>query len=531
MNKVMKDLFSSFRIWILIIFLIISILSINYQFNIQGVSINKVINKELGIVSPEDTVPTTQKELILSANGADIRDLNHFYSIIKDLNNDSLVLRTNDGNVITYESLSYENNKTLEDILGISIGEAAQSNLRFGIDLKGGIRAVLKPDKKLTQAEMELMLESLDQRLNAFGLSNVIIRTLEGQYILIEMAGMSETEFKDVILSKGIFKAEINNVTVFKGGDDIAGVCKVSACAGIDPYSGCQEYQDGNWGCKFRFEIYETQKAAQKFYETIQDIPVVSSDTESYLEKDLNLYLDGVLQDSLKVASSLKNSPQTTIVVSGSGVGASQEVAVEEALDNMKKLQVILESGSLPAKLNIESLDVITPDLGELFLKNSFVMGIVAILVVSLLIFVFYRKIMVSGFIIFTMISEIIIVLGFAALFRWDLDLVAIAGIIISVGTGVDDQIIISDETLSDKKTRKNLSIKKRLANAFFIMFGAYFTTMVAMMPLFKGVQLLRGFAFTTMLGITVGVLITRPAYAKLIEIYSKNKSLGKIEK
>jgi len=48
----------------------------------------------------------------------------------------------------------------------------------------------------------------------------------------------------------------------------------------------------------------------------------------------------------------------------------------------------------------------------------------------------------------------------------------------------------------------------------------AWSTTMVAMAPLlFAGAGLLRGFALTTMAGITFGVLLTRPAFAKGIEI------------
>ena len=47
--------------------------------------------------------------------------------------------------------------------------------------------------------------------------------------------------------------------------------------------------------------------------------------------------------------------------------------------------------------------------------------------------------------------NEIIILLGFAALVGWNLDLAAIAGIIIAAGTGVDDQIVITDETLKSK--------------------------------------------------------------------------------
>ena len=118
---------------------------------------------------------------------------------------------------------------------------------------------------------------------------------------------------------------------------------------------------------------------------------------------------------------------------------------------------------------------------------------------------------------IFTGLSEVVIILGFAALIRWNLDLAAIAGIIAAVGTGVDDQIVITDEVLQGKSADE--SWVERMKRAFFIIFAAYFTMIVAMLPLwFIGAGVLKGFALTTIIGVTIGVFITRPAFAKIIE-------------
>jgi Preprotein translocase subunit SecD len=57
------------------------------------------------------------------------------------------------------------------------------------------------------------------------------------------------------------------------------------------------------------------------------------------------------------------------------------------------------------------------------------------------------------------------------------------------------------------------------ISAAFFIILGAYATTVAAMLPLvFAGAGLLRGFALTTMIGVTIGVLVTRPAFASILE-------------
>ena len=107
-----------------------------------------------------------------------------------------------------------------------------------------------------------------------------------------------------------------------------------------------------------------------------------------------------------------------------------------------------------------------------------------------------------------------VIILGIAALIEWNLDLPSIAGILATIGIGIDQQIIILDET----RQEMNLSIKRRLKRAFTIILGAYFTAVVALLPLlWVGAGLLKGFAVTTIIGITAGVLITRPAFADMI--------------
>jgi len=84
-------------------------------------------------------------------------------------------------------------------------------------------------------------------------------------------------------------------------------------------------------------------------------------------------------------------------------------------------------------------------------------------------------------------------------------------------------EIIILDEA----KEKTILSLAKRLKRAFSIILGAYFTAVVALIPLlWAGAGLLKGFAITTIIGISVGVLITRPAFTDMVKIFeSKNVS------
>jgi len=83
----------------------------------------------------------------------------------------------------------------------------------------------------------------------------------------------------------------------------------------------------------------------------------------------------------------------------------------------------------------------------------------------------------------------------------------------------VDHQVVIADEILSGGQTA-SYSYKERLKRAIFIVMGAWLTTLAAMVPLiWAGAGLLKGFAITTMVGVTIGVLVTRPAFAAIAEI------------
>jgi len=186
---------------------------------------------------------------------------------------------------------------------------------------------------------------------------------------------------------------------------------------------------------------------------------------------------------------------------------------------SMKNLQTILITGSLPFKLNIEELNTIPPNLREGFSSLLLFAGAIAILVVGIIVFFRYRKIKASIALMFTAVSELVIILGVAAMIGWNLDLPSIAGILATIGTGVDQQIIVLDEA----EKGKDVSIKERMKRAFFVIGTAYATTLVSLIPLYwAAAGLFKGFVVTTLIGITAGVLITRPAFADMIKSMDK---------
>lgn len=527
----LRQIVTNPRMIILFIFLVLAIVAIKPVPWNDGVSIRSISAESAaafaGIENPAQGSSLMSRERVLSINGVAVHNIQDYYSEASQLKvNKTYTVQTNKG-LYRLTTQTGENN-TVAD-LGLRVSNAPKTNIKKGLDLQGGTRVLLQPEKQISKDEMSTLMDNMVQRLNVYGLSDVIVRQagdLSGnQYISVEIAGVNEEEVRDLISKQGKFEATIANQTVFQGGKDITYVCRTATCSGIDPESGCGTVQGGSWACRFRFSISLTPTAAERQANLTKNLQIEGTGDirNSYLSEPLVLYLDDKEVDSLNIGAELKGKATTDIQISGSGAGATQDEAINNALQNMKRLQTVLITGSLPVKLNVVKTDTISPVLGEQFVSNSLFIGLLAIIAVGVVISLRYKKWQVSVPIIITMISEVILLLGMAALIGWNIDIAAIAGIIVAVGTGVDDQIVITDETLMGGKSNKDSSWKTRLKYAFFIIMAAYFSTVVAMLPLlFAGAGLLKGFAITSILGVTFGVFITRPAYAAVVEILVK---------
>ncbi len=494
----------SWKIWVLIFAVMASLLAIVPLDFSKGLEISLV---EQNSTSFEQGLRAGQ--IITHIDGQQITSLEDYQNAINEKfpaqENIKLTITTKDNEFILFT------NETLK----IDVREIDKTRIKTGLDLSGGARAlVIAEDKKLNSQELADLIAVTSQRLNVYGLKDIQIRPvtdLSGKnYMLIEIAGSTSKELENLIAKQGKFEAKIGNETVFIGGEkDITYVARTGEQSGI--YS-CNDVQDGSI-CSFRFTISLSEQAAKRHAEITNKLDI-SAENPEYLSEKLDLYLDDSLVDSLFISKDLKGRETTQISIQGSGTGQIRNQAYDSAVEDMKQLQTVLITGSLPFKLKIEKLDMISPLLGEKFINSILIAGLAAIFAVGLMIFFRYRKIKLSLAVLLTSLCEVLIILGISSLFRRNLDLPAIAGIIAAIGTGVDSQIIILDEAQITF-----LSLKERIKRALFIILGTYVTTLFALMPLlWAGAGLLKGFAITTIIGISAGVFITRPAFAEIVK-------------
>ncbi len=533
MGKI-KEIFTNKRVIILLFFLLASAILISPSFSegvaIRGIEKDSPAARALpqAISSPEPGLKPMNREVIQAINGISIKTVQEYYSEIGKFEpNQTVTIKTNKQ---TYFLTTEENYDEAQEI-GITVYPKPKNNIMKGLDLEGGTRVLLKPEGEISQQDLEITLENIEQRLNVFGVSDVSVRLTNdlfgNNYISVEIPGVSEQEVKQLLSQQGKFEAKIGEEVVFRGGNrDILYVCRTADCAGIEPGS-CGTTGAGEYVCGFGFSITLSQQAAQRQANATKDLLIVPSGFgQNYLTENLTLHLDDEQVDELRIGADLKGNAITEIRISGSGTGTNQKQATTDALKNMKQLQTVLVTGSLPVKLEVVKTDTVSPALGEEFIQNALMIGLLSIIIVVLIIGITYKEWKVSIPISIIMISEVIIVLGFASLIGWRMDMAAIAAVVIAIGSGVDDQIVIADETLGRRKEEKEEdSWKQKLSRAFFIVMVSYFTLVVAMVPLwFAGAGLLKGFALTTIAGVTIGVFVTRPAYAAILEIMVRDK-------
>ncbi len=508
----MSRKFFNWKVNLLLVILVLMILAINPNPFAEGFEVSFVRGEvaERGLKTGD---------IVKSVNGKSFDTLAGFYDIIDPFSgkNETVVIVTDKGEIAYLASEKPQ----------IELKKIQTSNIELGLDLSGGTRILLRPDTEdaITGQQITDIIQILNNRLNTYGLGDLLIREASdgkgNSLILVELSGVSKEEVEELVAQQGVFEAKIGDETVFQGSEkDVTFVCRNDGtCSGIRQ---CQQISEQEYACTFEFAISLSAEAAQQHADITKDIPVnISVDsTQRYLAEPLDLYLDGQLVDSLQISEGLKGIATTAISISGSGFGIDEQSAYDEALNEMNRLQTVLITGSLPFKLKIEKLDNISSFIGEGFIRNALLVGILSFVAVALIMFLRYRKFRIILPVLFTLISEILITLGCVALFgqffSWKLDLAGIAGLIATVGTGVNDQVLLLDEITG--KHQRELSWKERFRRAWGIIFSANGTTTVAMLPLITaGAGLLRGFALTTIFGIAIGVFVTRPAFASVV--------------
>ena len=221
----------------------------------------------------------------------------------------------------------------------------------------------------------------------------------------------------------------------------------------------------------------------------------------------------------------VRSAPVIREKISGGEAQITGSFTIEEAQD----LAIVLRAGALPAPVKILSNITIGPSLGRDAIEKGILAGLVGASAVILFTIIYYR---VSGVIaVFALLLNIYYLLAWLSAFQATLTLPGIAGIILSIGMGVDSNVLIFERMRDEFRIGKTgySAIFHGYAKAFWTIFDAHLTVLLTSLILFIfGTGPIRGFAVTLSVSIIVN-LFTAIFVSKLFYeyYYEKGKSFN----
>jgi preprotein translocase subunit SecD len=360
----------------------------------------------------------------------------------------------------------------------------------------------------------------LTDRINQGGLTGggaSLTQSAAGSdFLVIEVPGATRSEVKDIVGEPGRvqvvagYPADAGNGTEYRNTtvltqDEITGISPVRQGQGR-PSVG----------------VTMTESAARNF----QDVMLQNGFTNEGIQncrwqqnrENPGWCLYTVVDGERRSAATMTQDLATTLEDGDAFVNSPSFSITTNNVSDANQIKLNLESGALPTRLDIQSELYLAPSLAQQFKPLALLTGLIAWLVVSGVIFYRYREARVAIPMLLTAGAEVFILLGFAATVGLALNLSHIAGLIAVIGTGVDDLVIIADEILQRGEISTGRVFQNRFRKAFWVIGAAAATTIIAMSPLaVLSLGELQGFAIVTIVGVLIGVLITRPAYGDVL--------------
>ena len=171
------------------------------------------------------------------------------------------------------------------------------------------------------------------------------------------------------------------------------------------------------------------------------------------------------------------------------------------------ELALVLRAGALPASIKYLEERTVGPSLGADSIRHGVQASILSLVVVMLFMLVYYR--LSGGNAVLALILNLVILLTVMALFGAVLTLPGIAGVILTIGMGVDSNVLVFERIREEIRNGKSAAaaVDSGFDNAFRTIIDTHVTTVVsaAFLGVF-GTGPIRGFAITLVVGLVANI-------------------------
>ena len=224
------------------------------------------------------------------------------------------------------------------------------------------------------------------------------------------------------------------------------------------------------------------------------------------------------------IAIVLDGSVYSAPRVNGEIAGGQSSITGNFTIEDTKDLANTLKSGRMPAPARIVQEEVVGPTLGAQSIQQGVISFIIAFVLLMVYMVVMYG--MIPGMMAnFALIVNLFFTLGILTSFQAALTMSGIAGMVLSLGTAVDANVLIYERTREELRAGKGIkqAVQLGYSNAFSAIFDSNFTSIITGVILYYfGTGPIRGFATTWIIGICcsffTAVFLTRLVYEHMLK-------------
>jgi preprotein translocase subunit SecD len=404
--------------------------------------------------------------------------------------------------------------------------------------IAGTYEFVMKPNigVQLRNEAVEQALQTIERRVNELGVAEPIVAPhgTGGDQILVQLPGVTDVDrAKEIIRSTALLELKIvedgpaatreallatrNNVVpsdmdVVPGASDASSgdragtvfylVRKVAAVTGRD-LRNARPSLDQNNQPAVGFSL--NQEGARKF----------AAVTGANIGRNLAIILDGRVVTAPRIDGRISDEGQIF------GSFTQQEV---------QDLSLVLRSGALPASLTYLEQRVVGPTLGADSVRAGIMASLTGLGLVATFMLLYYRAAGVNA--ILSVVMNLVILLGFMAYLGAVMTLPGIAGFILTIGMGVDSNVLIFERIKEELATAKGVkaAVAAGFDRVFLTILDTHIASLIAAAFLFQfGTGPIRGFATTLTFGLLSNVFTSVFVSRTLFELILSRRQVARL--
>ncbi len=430
--------------------------------------------------------------------------------------------------------------KALEDFPAFSENAAAGTAATLVYELSDGEIKRIK-DSAINQA-----LETIRNRIDQFGVAEPLIQRQGLKQIVVQLPGIKEPKrAKDLIKETALLEFKMLDESNKLSADLPQRVLKGQEDAILKQYEGkipegdqilFEKSLDKDSGREYRTP-YLVKKRVMLAGDVLSDARVsigqfndpyvaVTFDakgareferiTEEHVKKRMAIVLDNTIY----------SAPVIQERISGGRAQITGSFTTQEAND----LAIVLRAGALPAPLRVIQDLTVGPSLGRDSIEKGIQSTLFAGVVVVLFMAVYYR---LSGVIAdFALTLNLICLIGSLAALNATLTLPGIAGIILTMGMGVDSNVLIFERIREELRQGKpvRLAVDGGYDKALLTIIDSHVTTLITGLVLFLfGTGPIKGFAVTLCLGIAINLFTALVGTKVVFDVMNRHRQTERL--